>query len=59
MPTFDWRKAAERFRAKRAAKTTRPEEDEDDDDGPGPTSVATIGWLPFFNPKGFIQPQPV
>lgn len=56
---IDWIKTAERFRAITRGKATRPEDDNDDDDDmPGPSAGATVGWLPFFNPRGTTQLQP-
>ncbi|MBK6693696.1 MAG: hypothetical protein IPG50_16030 [Myxococcales bacterium] len=59
MPKFDWRKAAERFRAKSLGTSARPDDDDDDDDTPGPSASAPVGWLPFFGPRGggFGQPE--
>lgn len=58
MPTFDWRKAAQRFRAKARGKVARRDDDDDDDDMPTPTASAVVGWLPFLRPQGMTQLTP-
>ncbi|MFO0671640.1 MAG: hypothetical protein U0235_18755 [Polyangiaceae bacterium] len=58
MPTFDWLKAAQRFRAKTLGKVSRRDDDDDDDDMPTPTASAVVGWLPFLKPQGASQLAP-